>query len=235
MQYSLMVLKRGEVGSDGRIFWAYAKCCKNGERWLSPEKFKINNDRRRDLQKQRSQLPTVKAKRREYGKKAYSKNKQKAKEYWKKYSMVDGVKERNRNYLKRYRMDNKNRIRIAENKRLKIASDPAYALRERVRTRTKDAFRRNGFKKSSDTAKIVCCSWDHLRSHIESQFTKGMSWDNRNLWHVDHIVPLASAKTESEIIALCHYSNLRPLWAFDNISKGDKIIDCQPELLLAIH
>jgi len=53
-----------------------------------------------------------------------------------------------------------------------------------------------------------------------------MSWENygRNGWHVDHIIPLSSAKTEEEIYKLCHYTNLQPLWEVDNIKKGNKII-----------
>jgi hypothetical protein len=38
--------------------------------------------------------------------------------------------------------------------------------------------------------------------------------------HVDHIKPLASAKKEEELISLCHYTNLQPLWCLDNLSKG---------------
>lgn len=52
-----------------------------------------------------------------------------------------------------------------------------------------------------------------------------MTWENRGEWHIDHIIPLASASTEEELLALCHYTNLQPLWAFDNLSKGAKIID----------
>jgi hypothetical protein len=50
-----------------------------------------------------------------------------------------------------------------------------------------------------------------------------MSWDNHGEWHIDHIIPLASANTPEIIKQLCHYSNLQPLWASDNIIKKDKI------------
>ena len=61
-------------------------------------------------------------------------------------------------------------------------------------------------------------------NHIESRFKDGMTWDNQGEWHIDHIVPLASATTEEELIKLCHYTNLQPLWAEDNLKKGDKIL-----------
>jgi hypothetical protein len=51
-----------------------------------------------------------------------------------------------------------------------------------------------------------------------------MSWDNYGSWHIDHIIPLSSAKNIEEISKLCHYSNLQPLWASNNLSKGNKII-----------
>jgi hypothetical protein len=50
-----------------------------------------------------------------------------------------------------------------------------------------------------------------------------MSWNNRSEWHIDHITPMASAKTEHDAIKLNHYENLRPLWAIDNLRKGSKI------------
>jgi hypothetical protein len=52
-----------------------------------------------------------------------------------------------------------------------------------------------------------------------------MSWENHGMygWHIDHIIPLASAKDEDEIYKLCHYTNLQPLWWFDNLSKGSKM------------
>jgi len=43
------------------------------------------------------------------------------------------------------------------------------------------------------------------------------------VWHVDHIIPLASAKTQEEIEKLFHYKNLQALWAIDNLSKGSKM------------
>jgi hypothetical protein len=49
-----------------------------------------------------------------------------------------------------------------------------------------------------------------------------MTWDNQGKWHIDHIIPLSSGNTEEEIIKLCHYTNLQPLWAIDNMKKGSK-------------
>ena len=52
-----------------------------------------------------------------------------------------------------------------------------------------------------------------------------MSWENRQEWHLDHIYPVSLAKSEEELIRLNHYTNFQPLWAKDNLQKGNKIID----------
>ena len=51
-----------------------------------------------------------------------------------------------------------------------------------------------------------------------------MSWENQGEWHIDHKIPLSSAKTEEELYKLCHFTNLQPMWAIENIKKGSKIL-----------
>jgi len=51
-----------------------------------------------------------------------------------------------------------------------------------------------------------------------------MTWENRDEWHIDHIIPLSSATSEEEALKLYHYTNLQPLWAIDNLRKSNKII-----------
>ena len=66
--------------------------------------------------------------------------------------------------------------------------------------------------------------WEELKTYIEAMFTDGMTWENYGEWHIDHIYPLSKAKDENHLKELCHYTNLQPLWAEDNLSKGDKIL-----------
>ena len=68
----------------------------------------------------------------------------------------------------------------------------------------------------------VGCSPAFLREHLERLFSDGMTWENQGEWHVDHIRPCASfdLSTEEEKKRCFHYTNLQPLWATDNLSKG---------------
>lgn len=100
-----------------------------------------------------------------------------------------------------------------------------------ISRRLHHALSRNTYTKKSRTCEILGCAYADLVNHLESQFKDGMSWENRGKWHIDHKIPLASAKTEEELLKLCHYTNLQPLWAFDNLSKGSKIL---PEYITGV-
>lgn len=100
----------------------------------------------------------------------------------------------------------------------KKAADPLYKLRGNLTRRIGKHIKR----KSKSTKELTGCSYEELKLHLENQFKPGMSWDNYGEWHIDHIHPLALAKTEQELYELCHFSNLQPLWAEENMSKGCK-------------
>lgn len=51
----------------------------------------------------------------------------------------------------------------------------------------------------------------------------GYEWDGKEPVHIDHIIPLATAKTEEEVIELCYYTNLQLLKAKDNLKKSCKL------------
>jgi hypothetical protein len=93
-----------------------------------------------------------------------------------------------------------------------------------MRSRTRIFFKLKNIKKKTDTFKIIGCSPLQLKEYLEQKFTKGMNWENQGKWHIDHIIPLSSAKTEDEVYILCHYTNLQPLWAEDNLKKSNKIL-----------
>jgi hypothetical protein len=102
--------------------------------------------------------------------------------------------------------------------------DPVYKLKRKLRYSLRDSFRRKGYTKKTQSYKLLGEEWSVVKEHFESLFTEGMSWDNMGKWHIDHIIPLSSAKNEDEIVKLCHYTNLQPLWEKDNLEKSNKIL-----------
>ena len=107
--------------------------------------------------------------------------------------------------------------------KIKRNDDPLYKLKHNLRVRIKYFFKSKNIRKQSGTFDIVGCSPEFLKEYIEKKFTEGMSWKllGQHI-HIDHIIPLSSANTEEEIYKLCHYTNLQPLWAEDNLKKGNK-------------
>ena len=89
------------------------------------------------------------------------------------------------------------------------------------------AVKRNSIIKDKKTLDILGCSISELKIHLEKMFKPNMNWKNygKGGWHIDHIIPLASAKNNIDAFyKLCHYSNLQPLWESENCSKGSKIL-----------
>ena len=131
----------------------------------------------------------------------------------------DKVKEIKTNWRKN------NPDKIKENRRNQRAK-PEVKICNSVRRRMWDYLNIRNITKKNKTFEIVGCSPQFLKEHLEKQFKEGMSWDNYGFygWHIDHIIPLSSEKTEEEIYKLCYYSNLQPLWAQDNWEKSNKIL-----------
>jgi hypothetical protein len=137
-------------------------------------------------------------------------------------------REKNENYIKKrmklWRDNNKNHIKTY--KKNKYNNDFLHKLTENVRCRINTFLNRKNIIKKNKTFDVVGCSPQFLKEYLENKFTDDMTWDNYGFygWHIDHIIPLSSSKTEEEIYKLCHYSNLQPLWAIDNLKKGSKIL-----------
>lgn len=104
--------------------------------------------------------------------------------------------------------------------------DTFYKAKTDIRALIRDSFRRTKHKKNSKTVDILGCTIEQLKQHLEAKFQPGMTWDNhsQNGWHIDHIIPISTAKTPEDIIRLNHYTNLQPLWAADNLKKSNKIL-----------
>lgn len=139
--------------------------------------------------------------------------------------------EENKSYFKKYRQENKDKVRNYINKRNK--KEPVFRFKNNVRRLILHSFKRgkNNFKKTDKTEQILGCTIVFFMSYISLKFEKRMNFNNHGEWHLDHIIPLATAKTEDDVIKLNHYTNFQPLWAKDNFSKRDKIIEKQLVLL----
>jgi len=126
--------------------------------------------------------------------------------------------EKRKEYRKNYKP------RKWEQRKERRNSDPIFNLMNRMRCRIWKYLNIFEITKKNKTFDIVGCSPEFLKEYLEKQFVTGMTWENRDKWHIDHIIPLSSAKTEDEVYKLCHYTNLQPLWFEDNIRKGNKIL-----------
>jgi hypothetical protein len=102
--------------------------------------------------------------------------------------------------------------------------DVVFKLIAGMRSRISSYLKSHNITKKNKTFEMVGCTPQQLKEHLEKQFKPGMSWDNRNQWHIDHIIPLSSAKTEEELYKLCHFSNLQPLWVEENLKKSNKLV-----------
>lgn len=125
-------------------------------------------------------------------------------------------------YAKKYRENNKENRNKYEKSRKE--TDIFYKLKHLVRNRINKYLKLKKIKKNHTTFELVGCSSQELKIYLEQKFIDGMSWNNQGEWHIDHIIPLSSAKTEEELYKLCHFTNLQPMWASDNIKKGAKIL-----------
>jgi len=113
---------------------------------------------------------------------------------------------------------NKEAARLRHMKRYN--NEPEYKIKHSLRGRLYTAIKSN--YKTGSAVQDLGCSIEELKRRLESQFQKGMTWDNYGEWHIDHIRPLASfdLTKREELLKACNYSNLQPLWAKDNLSKG---------------
>jgi hypothetical protein len=117
--------------------------------------------------------------------------------------------------------------RIAWKKRWRrnyLITNSSFHIACKLRTRIAVALKRQNAEKYSGLNDVLGCSWEHFIKHLESKFVFGMTWNNRPLWHIDHIKPCCSFDlTKPEEQRICfNYTNLQPLWAKDNLIKNGK-------------
>lgn len=104
-------------------------------------------------------------------------------------------------------------------------SDPLFRLKSNIRSMIGHSFHRTGWFKKELSEEIIGMDIDEFVSYLLQTYKDfyGYEWDRKEKVHIDHIIPICTAKSEEDVIRLCHYTNLRLLNAFDNLSKSDKI------------
>lgn len=114
---------------------------------------------------------------------------------------------------------------IQKRRREAMRANPQRSVTTRLRHRLYLALRIANAGKQSKTMHIIGCSRQFLIAWIELQFTDGMSWENSGSWHIDHIIPCSAFDMcdEGQQRVAFHYTNLRPLWAGENIAKRDRV------------
>ncbi len=200
------MLKRGDKREDGKIFWAYAKSSKNGEFWVTPEKFKEKNEKTKysdQLNKEKRKL-RMRELRKTNPKYIYT-----------------STPERKIKDALRYQK-NKRIIQARVTKRLK--ENPQARIAKNLSSRMRHALK--GIVKKRKSLQIIGCNtWIEVFNHLNSKLKNGMTWENYgSYWHIDHIVPCAAfdLTIEQQQITCFHYTNLQPLTAQENFQKGKK-------------
>lgn len=133
------------------------------------------------------------------------------------------------NYQRKYHKTNRGELRIKQTIyiRNKLDTDIQFKLSHGLRDRLRKAIKGN--QKSGSAITDLGCSIEKFKLWLEMQWDEKMNWDNYgvNGWHIDHKIPLDSfdLSNKEEFIKACHFSNLQPMWAKDNFSKGNRI--CQ--------
>lgn len=120
----------------------------------------------------------------------------------------------------------------SRNKFKRRMANPLHNFKKKLRNCIRNSFTRSGYSKKAKAHSILGADWDVVRKHFEDRFKEGMTWDNYGEWHIDHIIPISLARNEDDVIKLNHYTNLQPLWGYENMDKSNKIIiyKCSPQV-----
>ena len=139
---------------------------------------------------------------------------------------------------KKYRSKPKVKERIHKQLNEKYHNNPAHKLKVLMRGRLNKVLDRK--KQSKRFTKELGCTFDELVVHLESQFYSDpktgevMTWDNHTTdgWHVDHIKPLHEFDLydDEQFKEAAHYTNLQPLWWWENLEKNKGIMRFQSGL-----
>jgi len=128
-----------------------------------------------------------------------------------------------------YRDLEKRKAYMKNYERERLKNDQVFAFKHSIRCLTRKAFKRCDFKKNSRTEQILGCTFEELMMYLKPPKD---FFPNRNKYHFDYIVPLATAKTIEDVIRLSHYTNLQILTAEENLAKSAKTLNTLTDLIV---
>jgi hypothetical protein len=196
-----------KVNFDGRFNW-----CKDCEKKYKREHYQLNKQK---IDKK--------------NKKWKEKNRKKYDEYHNQY--YQNNKEKLSKNYKDYYEKNKKQIQIQKQKydNNKRKNNLLHKFTQNIRVLIRLMLKKKGFSKSSHTYEILGISYKECLSYLFEKaklrypdFQPKDFLENNN-YHIDHITPLVTAKTENDVIRLCHYTNLQLLTKEDNLEKLDRL------------
>lgn len=140
-------------------------------------------------------------------------------EYAKRWNLENPGKQRS--YDVKWQSENRSWRRTYQKN--KEESDPSFRIHRRLQIRLWSALKKSMAKKSDNTIGLIGCSIGRFMEYLKAHFVEGMSFSNYGTWHIDHIRPCASFDlTDPKQQKQCfNFTNLQPLWAVDNLRKGD--------------
>ncbi len=198
---------QGKIKSDNKKY--YIENQDKIKAYRENNKDKIRDRNKSRTQYQRDYYAKNKDKRRLY----YLENKERISEYKKSYS------KNNKDKINEWR--DENWLKLRKSKRDWNKSNPMQVFARSTLQRIEIAIGKNALEKNKHQ---LGYTQDEFIHHIESQFKDGMSWGNRSEWHIDHIKPVKAFLDEgvTDIKIINALSNLKPLWASENLAKGSK-------------
>jgi hypothetical protein len=189
-----------------------------------------NTESHKEKRRAWSRLYNKTPKRMEYNRllkrKNYKRNTERQAIYW--INNPESFKQREswkKIYMRNYRKQN--RLKILLQIKTRRENDPNFKMRNTLRSRIWTVLKRKNTTKLLSTLTLLGVdNVETVIKHIEKQFKNGMTWNNHGEWHLDHIKPCASFDLTCPVqqLACFNYKNLQPLEAFENMSKGAKII-----------
>ena len=142
----------------------------------------------------------------------YQNNKEYSQEYYKNNKEI--IKLRNKKWIE----DNKEHFKKlnSENSKKWLKRNPHVVAWRQMLYRTIKRFNKLKYKSTNE---MLGYSAEDLKNHIESLFEIGMTWENWGEWHIDHIKQLHTFDENTPVSEVNSLSNLRPLWAEENLKR----------------